>query len=83
MQRKLAIGLAGIVLVVGSSFALACDDDTIGEDIDQGLATVEEVGEDVATEVDEEIDDITDDETPEATSTPNETGGVGDTPPSP
>ncbi len=73
MRKGVALTMAGAVLVVGSVFAVACDDDdTIGQNLDQALETTERIGEEIGEEIEEGIDDIGDDETPtpEATETP-------------
>jgi hypothetical protein len=73
MRKTAALVFGSVVLFGGALFATSCgDDDTIGQNLDQAIETVDQVGEDVGDEVDEQIDDIGDDETatPEPTETP-------------
>lgn len=73
MRKSMAIICAGLALMGGSLLAAGCDDDddTIGENIDQALETLEDVGGDIEEGIGTQVSDITDDETetPDLTET--------------
>jgi hypothetical protein len=74
MRKSILVFATGLALMGGALFGAGCDDDdddTIGENIDEAIETIEDIGGDIGEGIETQVNDITDDETetPDLTET--------------